>query len=102
MAIQKLKERHLEIGRMLSEFKKQREIAHILGLSESHISRVVHSPVFCEYMNKFQDEADAAVLETLRRRYQETVERNLSILENTDSTDRQKMKAAGGILGRVS
>jgi hypothetical protein len=53
-------------------------------------------------MSKLQDDADDAVIEQMRRRYEEIAMRNLAVLENPESTTRQKLKAAGAILGRIS
>jgi transposase len=100
MAIKRLNDRHKQIAKLLLRGMKQREAAKQLNLSESHVSRVVHSPVFREHMNRLHDEADAAVFEQKRQRYLEIAMSNLSVLENPDSTTCQKLKAAVVILGR--
>jgi hypothetical protein len=99
MAIKRLNKRHLEIAQLLLRGRKQRDAARQFGLSEWHLSRVVHSPVFREHMNRLQDEADAAVFEQMQRRYQEIALRNLTVLENAGSTTCQRLKAAGVIFG---
>jgi hypothetical protein len=102
MAIKKLSPRHLEIAQLLLRGRKQRDIARQFALSESHLSRIVHSNIFRQHLNRLQDEADAAVFEQMRRRYLEIAMSNLSILENPDSTTCQKLKAAEVVLGRSS
>jgi hypothetical protein len=100
MAIKRLNKRHLELAQLLLRGKKQRSVARQFGLSESHVSRVAHSPVFREHMNRLHDEADAAVIEQKRLRYLEIAMSNLSVLDNPESTTCQKLKAAEVVLGR--
>jgi hypothetical protein len=73
-----------------------------MALSECHLSRICNSPVFREYMNGLQAQADAEVIEQLRGRYLETARKNMAVLESHSSTVRQKLRAAGGILGRTA
>ena len=102
MAIQKLNSRHKEMAQLLMRGKTQRKVAQGIGLSESHLSRICHSPVFIEYMNRLQDEADATVLETLRMNHQEIVERNIAKMLNPRSSKHDKLRAAGALLKQVA
>ena len=102
MAIKKLNRRHLELAQCLLYGRKQREAAKRLNFSEWHVSRICRSPVFIEYMNRLQDEADAAVLETLRMRHKEIVERNIALMRNPRSSKTDRIKAAGALLKQVA
>ncbi|MCX5898569.1 MAG: hypothetical protein NTY29_10295 [Proteobacteria bacterium] len=99
MAIKKLNKRHLEIARLLSEFKTQREIAQTLNLSESHVSRVVHSDVFRQYREGQRKERIEQISEEIKRRYWGPYMQSHAALQTPDGSVAQKMRAAEMLLG---
>jgi hypothetical protein len=99
MAIKKLNKRHLEIDRLLAELKSQREIARILGLSESHVSRVVHSDVFRQYQAERRKGQVEQILEEMQRRLWGPYLQSLADLQAPDRSVMKKLKAAETILG---
>lgn len=91
MAIKKLNKRHLESARLLSEFKTQREIAQTLGLSESHVSRVVHSDVFRQYREGQRKERIEQIREEIKRRYWGPYMQSHAALQTPDGSITQKI-----------
>jgi hypothetical protein len=101
MAIKKLNQRHLEIARLLAELKTQREIARILGLSESHVSRVVHSDVFRQYQAGRRKEQIDQILDEMQRRLWGSYMQSLADLQVPDGPILGKLRAAELILGKT-
>ena len=99
MAIKKLSKRHLELAQLLFRCLSQRDAARQLNLSEWHVSRVVHSPVFSEYMSRLQDQADDQFFERRKQEMWNATNRTLEIFHDPNSTRPQKIKAAKRILG---
>jgi len=99
MAIAKLNERHKQLAQLLFTGLKQRDAARQLNLSESHVSRVVHSPVYREYMNQLQEQADNELFERRRQNMWDAANRTLELFHGVHSTRQQKLRAARRILG---
>ena len=99
MAIAKLNERHKQLAQLLFTGLKQRDAARQLNLSECHVSRVVHSPVYREYMNQLQEQADNELFERMRQDRWNVGKRTLDAFHDPNSTPQQKLKAARKILG---
>lgn len=101
MAIKKLNKRHLEIDRLLAELKTQREVARILGLTESHVSRVVHSDVFRQHQAGRRKEQIDQILEEMQRRLWGPYLQSLTNLQSPDGPILGKLRAAELILGKT-
>jgi hypothetical protein len=99
MAIKRLNKRHLELAQLLLHGMKQRDAARQLNLAEWHVSRVVHSPVYREYMNQLQDQADNELFERRRQDMWNAANRTLDAFHDPNSTRQQKLKATRKILG---
>ena len=99
MAIQKLNSRHKEMAQLLMRGKTQRKVAQGIGLSESHLSRICHSPVFREYMSELQNNADDQLLERMKQERWKAVNKTLDAFHDPKSTRSQKLKVASKILG---
>lgn len=102
MAIKKLNQRHLEIDRLLAEYKSQREIARILGFSESHVSRVVHSDVFRQLQAEQRKKQIEEITEEIKCQIWGPYLQSLAALKDPDVPILGKLRAAKMILGKTS
>lgn len=91
MYLQKLKERHREIGRLLVAGMPQREIAGIFGLTESRLSIIINSPIFQEYLSTLSRGRDSEAVDFAAHIHR-IAERGLKKIEKVlDTTQDDKL-----------